>query len=43
MRAACNWSGPAPSTRTLARSGAWVMATLEITDGVAVAPAGSKV
>src|SRR5713226_9329668 len=43
MRAACTSSGPSPSTRTLARCGACVTATLEITEAVAVAPAGSCV
>src|SRR5260370_38011325 len=43
MRAAWTFSGPSPSTRTLARSGACVTATLEITEAVAVAPAGSCV
>src|SRR5260370_4086697 len=43
MRAACTSSGPSPSAGTLARSGACVTATLEITEAVAVAPAGSCV
>src|SRR5260370_41773560 len=43
MRAAWTFSGPSPWTRTLARSGACVTATREITEAVAVAPAGSCV
>src|SRR5712692_8699087 len=43
MRAAWTFSGPSPSTRTLARCGACVTATLEITEAVAVTPAGSCV
>src|SRR5260370_26720647 len=43
MRAAWTFSGPSPSTRTLARSGACVTATLEITEAVALAPAVSCV
>ncbi len=43
MRPACTSRRPWPSTRTAARSGAWVMATLEMTAAVAVAPAGACV
>src|SRR6266478_2516576 len=42
-RVARTSSGPPPSTRTLVRCGACIIATREITDAVALAPAGSCV
>src|SRR5882724_4140909 len=43
MRAARASRRPSPSTRTLARCAPCVIATLEITEAVAVGPAGSRV